>query len=82
MDSDEKYNFPLVPSAMIVQDNPKDDWYTKGSIQPVDYIKANELEFDEGNIIKYVTRYKFKNGIEDLKKARFYLNRLIEHDKN
>jgi hypothetical protein len=36
------------------------------------------MSFLEGNVIKYVTRYKMKNGLEDLKKAQWYLNRLIE----
>lgn len=52
--------------------------YTQGSIEPLDFIKANNMSFIEGNIVKYVTRYKHKNGLEDLKKAQFYLNKLIE----
>jgi len=52
--------------------------YKKRAIQPIEYILANELGFCEGNIIKYVTRYADKNGIEDLKKARHYLDFLIE----
>ena len=36
------------------------------------------MSFLEGNVVKYVTRYKMKNGLEDLKKAQWYLNRLIE----
>lgn len=51
--------------------------YTEGEIEPLDYIIANDLNFIEGNIIKYVTRYKYKNGLEDLKKARHYLDVLI-----
>lgn len=50
---------------------------TKG-IQPWEYIVANDLGFFEGNVVKYVTRYKDKNGLEDLKKARHYLDFLIE----
>lgn len=61
----------------------KPEHYTKGKIEPIDYIKSNDLNFLEGNIIKYVTRYKFKNGLEDLQKANFYLTKLIEdYDKN
>ena len=52
--------------------------YTKGGIEPIDFITANNMDFCSGNIIKYVTRHKYKNGLEDLKKAQFYLNRLIE----
>lgn len=52
--------------------------YTRGTIQPIDFIEAQNLGFHEANIIKYVTRYKHKNGLEDLKKAAWYLERLIE----
>jgi hypothetical protein len=47
-------------------------------IQPITYIMANGLGFCEGNIVKYVSRYKGKGGIEDLKKARHYLDMLID----
>jgi len=46
-------------------------------IQPIDYIVKNEIPYREANIIKYVTRYKKKNGLEDLKKAQHYLEMLI-----
>jgi len=49
-------------------------------IQPIDYIEANGLGFCEGNIIKYVTRYKRKGGVEDLKKAMHYLTMLIDKE--
>ena len=55
-----------------------DSHYQKNEIQPIDIIDANKLGFYEGNIIKYVLRYKNKNGIEDLKKAKWYLDRMIE----
>lgn len=51
--------------------------YAKYAIQPTEYIIKNGLGFCEGNVIKYVTRYKDKNGIEDLRKARHYLDILI-----
>jgi hypothetical protein len=47
-------------------------------IQAIDFIQANNLNFCEGNIIKYITRYKEKNGKEDLLKARQYLDFLIK----
>lgn len=56
----------------------KPSHYTQGGIEPIDYILANEMNFLEGNVIKYVTRYKHKNGLEDLKKAEFYLKKLTE----
>jgi hypothetical protein len=49
-------------------------------IQPVDYIKANGLDFFQGNVIKYVTRYKRKGGLEDLKKAKHYLEMIIHQE--
>lgn len=54
--------------------------YSQGTISPIEYIEANKMDFIEGNIIQYVTRYKHKNGIDDLKKAQDYLNRLIERE--
>ena len=59
-------------------DSPDDSHYTKGKIEPWDYIIANGLDFFEGNIVKYVTRWKYKNGIEDLKKVVVYANKLLQ----
>lgn len=52
--------------------------YKDLAIQPLEFIVANNLGFVEGNVVKYVVRYKVKNGLEDLKKARHYLDLLIE----
>jgi len=46
-------------------------------IEPLDFIVENQLDFLEGNIIKYVSRYDQKGGVKDLKKARFYIDKLI-----
>ena len=54
------------------------DHYQNKAIQPWDYIISNNIGYLEGNIIKYVSRYKEKHGLEDLKKARHYLDKLIE----
>jgi hypothetical protein len=56
--------------------------YLEKGIQPWDYIIANRLGYLEGNIIKYVTRYKEKGGLEDLVKASHYLEKLIEVTQN
>lgn len=55
--------------------------YKSKAIQPVEYCLKNNLQFCEGNIVKYVTRWRDKNGIEDLKKARHYLDLLIENEE-
>ncbi|WP_271000195.1 DUF3310 domain-containing protein [Listeria seeligeri] len=55
--------------------------YTSGGIETLDYIKAKVNDYPSyavGNIVKYVSRYEHKNGLEDLKKAQFYLNDLIK----
>lgn len=54
------------------------DHYRNKAIQPWDFIIANNLGFLEGNVVKYICRYKEKNGIVDLHKARHYLDKLIE----
>jgi hypothetical protein len=54
------------------------DHYMDKTIQPWDYIVSNDLGFLEGNIIKYVTRWNYKGGVEDLRKAQHYLAKLIE----
>ena len=51
-------------------------------IQPWDFIVANNLGYLEGNVVKYVCRYKDKNGIVDLHKAQHYLDKLIEGLEN
>lgn len=54
------------------------DHYAKMAIQPVEFILKNNIGFAEGNVIKYVSRWREKGGVEDLKKARHYLDMLIE----
>ena len=54
------------------------DHYKSRAIQPVQYIHANGIGFLEGNVIKYTTRWRDKGGLSDLRKARHYLDMLIE----
>lgn len=54
------------------------DHYKNLPIQPVEYAEKNRLSYCEGNVVKYITRWRSKNGIEDLRKARHYLDILIE----
>jgi hypothetical protein len=56
------------------------DHYTKLKIQPMEYSLANNLNAAQHTVVKYVTRYKDKNGIEDLKKARHTIDLLIEFE--
>lgn len=52
--------------------------YKDLKIQPVEYNHANNIPYMEGNVIKYVTRWRAKGGIKDLEKARHYIDLLIE----
>ena len=49
----------------------------KTGMQPFDVIDEFGLDFYEGNVIKYLVRWRKKNGLDDLRKARTYLNRII-----
>ena len=69
---------PVEPKEDIIN-RPKH--YTTGAIETWDYIVSQKLGYLEGNVIKYVSRYKHKNGLEDLKKAQAYLNKLISEYK-
>lgn len=61
--------------------------YTQGGIECLDAIEASMpaegfQDYCKGNILKYIWRYRFKNGVEDLKKAQFYLGRMIKSVEN
>ena len=54
--------------------------YKNMAIQPVDYILANKLGYCEANVVKYISRWKIKGGIDDLRKAKHYIDMLIEDE--
>lgn len=54
--------------------------YKDFKIQPTEFIHANSIPFIEGNIIKYTLRHKHKNGLEDLLKAKHYIDLLISFE--
>jgi len=54
------------------------DHYQKHAIQPWEYAELNKLSFLEGNVVKYITRYKDKGGKEDLEKAKHCIDLLLE----
>ena len=62
--------------------------YTSGKVECIDAIESATCDLTgieavcTANIIKYVWRWKLKNGIEDLEKASWYLNKLIEKKKD
>lgn len=54
--------------------------YIDYTIQPIEYAMANNLNACQANVVKYVTRYKDKGGVEDLFKAKHYIDMLIERE--
>jgi hypothetical protein len=56
--------------------------YKKYKIQPVEFIIKNNIGFVEGNVIKYVLRFKEKGGVLDLEKAKHYIELLIDSTKS
>ena len=64
--------------ASIPSDGISPEHYSQFEIEPFDFIHKNGLGFAEGNVIKYVCRWREKNGVEDLRKAIRYIELLIE----
>ena len=52
--------------------------YKTLKIQPIEYIHANKLDFLQGSVVKYITRFRHKNGEQDLQKAKHFLEMLID----
>lgn len=70
------------------KDNINPDHYKQGGVECIEAItsatfnKTGIEAFCTGNVIKYIWRYELKNGLEDVKKAKWYLERLIEELEN
>ena len=56
--------------------------YLKYKIQPIDFILQNQLDFCQGCVIKYILRFKEKGGVQDLLKAKHYIELLIDSTKS
>ena len=73
----------ILPEFWNQYETARPDHYKVGGIETIDYIKAKMTQeqyegYLLGNVIKYTSRFQHKNGVEDLKKAQWYLNKLIE----
>lgn len=68
------------PPTSSLKDQVGGNHYRVCSIQPITYIQANNLGYEEGNVVKYVTRHADKGGAEDLKKAIQYIEFVLECD--
>ena len=54
--------------------------YSRYTTQPIDFIIDNNLDWCEANVVKYITRWRDKNGVEDLRKAMHYIQLLIDRE--
>lgn len=63
--------------GFAVENAPYAEHYKGHSFEPVDIAEAYQLNFNEGNVVKYLLRWRKKDGIKDLQKARYYIERLI-----
>ena len=73
-----------IPNPKVVEDKVNHpSHYNESGIECIDAIEAITGEgfeyYLQGNIMKYLWRYRYKGGVEDLKKAQWYLNRMVEH---
>ena len=57
-------------------------YYQKGNIEVIDFILDQKMDYLTANVQKYIARWRFKDGIEDLRKARWFLDKLIEQQVN
>ena len=76
-------SFYICPTCRLYgteeKNNIKPNHYGNSGIDVIDFCQANNLDFMQGSVIKYVFRYKNKNGLEDLEKAKEYIDRMIEN---
>ena len=77
-EADEGTPCPAAAPAGALAAQVGGDHYKHMAIQPVEFIHRNGLGFCEGCVIKYVSRWRAKGGVQDLEKARHFLNILIE----
>tara|TARA_R110002074_G_scaffold108572_5_gene234309 strand:- start:1282 stop:1551 length:270 start_codon:yes stop_codon:yes gene_type:complete len=78
-------NFKVIKEALKKNKEDKivnPSHYIHNAIEPIDYILANNLNYCEANVVKYISRWKQKNGIEDLQKAKQYIDILIKSEKD
>ena len=77
-------NFYICPTCRLYgteeKNNINPDHYGNSGIDVIDFCQANNLDFMQGNVIKYITRYRKKNGLEDIRKAVEYINRILANE--
>lgn len=67
------------PDSSFYDEITTPEHYARYEIEPKEFILRNNLDFPTGNVIKYVMRHHYKNGKQDLEKAKEYIDWLIKH---
>jgi len=75
---DDKTN--MLEETSVLKKQVGGNHYSRMAIQPIEFIQANKMEYAEANIVKYISRHKFKNGKEDILKVIHYCEMIIERD--
>jgi hypothetical protein len=76
--NEEDWQNTSLASPEIKPDPINPAYYLKGKIEVADFIADQKLDYFEGNVVKYICRWKDKGGVQDLEKIKWYLNKLID----
>lgn len=76
---DNEELMPFQPTGIQEKINPSH--YTQGKIEVIDFILDQKMDYMTATITKYISRWRFKDGVCDLKKAQWFLNKLIEEQE-
>ena len=66
---------------MITEEKLNPNHYKQGEIEVIDFILDQKMDYLKANVQKYIARWRFKDGLCDLKKARWFLDKLIEQEE-
>ena len=76
---DNEELMPFQPDNIKEKINPSH--YTQGKIEVIDFILDQKMDYMTATITKYISRWRFKDGVCDLKKAQWFLNKLIKEEE-
>jgi len=76
---DNEELMPFQPTDIQEKINPSH--YTQGKIEVIDFILDQKMDYMTATITKYISRWRFKDGVCDLKKAQWFLNKLIKEEE-
>ena len=77
----EEPRFPPSPPMSPFESTINPNYYKKGKIEVIDFIIDQDMDYLTASCQKYLARWKHKNGVEDLKKCRWFLDKLIEQQE-